>query len=65
MKDAARDGSKIEWKKGELIGKGSFGKVFMGMNAATGELIAVKQVRIKTDEEQTQVRNGHCFEHQN
>lgn len=47
---------KIEWRKGELIGKGSFGKVYMGMNAATGELIAVKQVRIKTTEEQDQAK---------
>lgn len=48
--------AKIEWKKGELIGKGSFGKVYMGMNIATGGLIAVKQVRIRTTEEQDQAR---------
>ena len=42
---------KIDWKKGELIGKGSFGKVYMGMNIGTGELIAVKQVRLLTTEE--------------
>ena len=42
---------KIEWKKGDLIGKGSFGKVYMGMNIVTGELIAVKQVRLLTSEE--------------
>ncbi len=40
----------IEWKKGELIGKGSFGKVYMGMNIKTGELLAVKQVRLNTSE---------------
>lgn len=54
--DAKVNGSKIEWKKGELIGKGSFGKVFMGMNAQTGELIAVKQVVIKTTEDQDQAK---------
>ena len=42
---------KIDWKKGDLIGKGSFGKVYMGMNIGTGELIAVKQVRLLTSEE--------------
>jgi len=50
----ALPGGKIEWKKGELIGKGSFGKVYMAMNSATGELIAVKQVRLTTAEEQEQ-----------
>lgn len=42
---------KISWKKGDLIGKGSFGKVYMGMNTVTGELIAVKQVRMQSDED--------------
>ncbi len=37
-----------------MIGKGSFGKVYMAMNSATGELIAVKQVRLNTSEEQEQ-----------
>lgn len=43
--------------KGELIGSGSHGKVYMGFNATTGEVMAVKQVelpqtasdRMKTD----------------
>lgn len=38
--------STMEWRKGQLIGSGAFGKVYMAMNAATGELIAVKQVRL-------------------
>lgn len=41
----------IEWTKGELIGKGAFGRVYMGMTK-TGELIAVKQVRINTKEDE-------------
>jgi len=49
-------GQKIEWRKGELIGKGSFGKVYMGMNAATGELIAVKQVRLNTTEDHEEAK---------
>lgn len=35
------------WLKGARIGAGSFGSVYLGMNATTGELMAVKQVRIQ------------------
>jgi len=34
----------ISWKKGESIGSGSFGTVFLGLNNETGELLAVKEV---------------------
>ena len=34
------------WVKGELIGKGSFGKVYLALNATAGEMIAVKQVEV-------------------
>ncbi|TIB01743.1 hypothetical protein E3P94_01333 [Wallemia ichthyophaga] len=34
----------IKWHKGALIGSGSFGSVFLGMNKSTGLLMAVKQV---------------------
>ncbi|CAA94620.1 MEK kinase (MEKK) Mkh1 [Schizosaccharomyces pombe] len=36
----------FKWMKGELIGNGTYGKVFLAMNINTGELIAVKQVEI-------------------
>ncbi|XP_041022306.1 mitogen-activated protein kinase kinase kinase 2-like isoform X2 [Juglans microcarpa x Juglans regia] len=36
----------IRWRKGELIGYGAFGHVYMGMNLDSGELLAVKQVLI-------------------
>jgi len=35
------------WKKGELLGKGSFGSVFSGINLSTGERIAVKEVTLR------------------
>lgn len=38
------DASPIRWRKGELIGCGAFGRVYMGMNLDSGELLAVKQV---------------------
>lgn len=34
----------IRWRRGELIGCGAFGRVYMGMNLDSGELLAVKQV---------------------
>lgn len=36
----------IKWIKGALIGSGSFGKVYLGMDAASGLLMAVKQVEL-------------------
>ena len=32
------------WKRGEMIGSGAFGKVFIGLNEATGALMAVKEI---------------------
>ena len=41
------DGTAIfRWVRGELIGKGTYGKVYLALNATTGEMIAVKQVEI-------------------
>lgn len=36
----------FKWIKGQLIGKGTFGRVYLGMNITTGEPIAVKQVEM-------------------
>eukprot|EP00948_MAST-09A_sp_MAST-9A-sp1_P003609 g3609.t1 len=38
--------SLMSWKRGELIGKGTYGSVHMGLNQKTGELFAVKEIRI-------------------
>lgn len=32
--------------RGQLIGKGSYGRVYLGMNVTTGDLLAVKQVEV-------------------
>lgn len=34
------------WKRGEKLGQGTFGEVYMGLNQVTGELFGVKQVPI-------------------
>ncbi|GAA6013886.1 hypothetical protein JCM10207_008223 [Rhodosporidiobolus poonsookiae] len=38
----------MKWIKGALIGQGSFGSVYLGMNPMTGSLMAVKQVELPT-----------------
>lgn len=37
----------FKWIKGKLIGQGSFGKVYYGMNTENNQIMAVKQVDIK------------------
>ncbi|WPK24492.1 hypothetical protein PUMCH_001766 [Australozyma saopauloensis] len=34
------------WVKGELIGRGSYGSVYLALNVTTGEMLAVKQVSL-------------------
>jgi mitogen-activated protein kinase kinase kinase len=36
----------FRWFKGQLIGKGTYGRVYLGMNATTGQFLAVKEVDI-------------------
>ncbi|GAA5812302.1 hypothetical protein MFLAVUS_005753 [Mucor flavus] len=38
--------NEVQWIRGKLIGKGSFGRVYLAFNVGTGEVIAVKQVEI-------------------
>ena len=39
--------SNIRWKRGEVLGQGAFGVVYLGLNVETGELMAVKQMAIE------------------
>jgi serine/threonine protein kinase len=36
--------SPLRWRKGEVIGEGTFGKVYRGLNEKTGESLAIKQL---------------------
>ncbi|KAE9597763.1 putative mitogen-activated protein kinase kinase kinase STE-STE11 family [Lupinus albus] len=38
------------WKKGKLLGRGTFGHVFLGFNSQSGELCAMKEVPIFYDD---------------
>ncbi|EIE26178.1 Pkinase-domain-containing protein [Coccomyxa subellipsoidea C-169] len=40
----------VSWTRGELLGAGAFGRVYLGLNNDTGQLMAVKQVLISKDE---------------
>ncbi|WFD04234.1 mitogen-activated protein kinase kinase kinase [Malassezia obtusa] len=53
---------RMRWHKGALIGAGSFGKVFLGMNAKTGLLMAVKQVELPTSDDTNTQRRKYMIE---
>ncbi|ANB12877.1 mitogen-activated protein kinase kinase kinase BCK1 [Sugiyamaella lignohabitans] len=46
LRDQKGEFKQFVWVKGELIGKGTFGKVYLALNATTGEMMAVKQVEV-------------------
>ncbi|TDL28512.1 Pkinase-domain-containing protein [Rickenella mellea] len=47
----------FKWVRGELIGRGTYGRVYLALNATTGEMIAVKQVEIpRTDSDRDDSR---------
>lgn len=50
--------SPVRWRRGPVLGEGTFGKVYKGLNERTGELLAVKQLCIVdgTDEDVKQLR---------
>lgn len=52
----------IRWKKGELIGSGAYGRVYMGMNLDSGELLAVKQVLIAANNGSKEKAQAHIRE---
>ncbi|KAH0453366.1 hypothetical protein IEQ34_017690 [Dendrobium chrysotoxum] len=56
------DASPIRWRKGELIGCGAFGHVYMGMNLDSGELLAVKQVLLGTSNASKEKAQAHIRE---
>ena len=49
-------GGPTRWIRGALIGMGSFGSVYLGMNRTSGELMAVKQVELPSHEVQGEQR---------
>ncbi|CAN6482412.1 unnamed protein product [Victoria cruziana] len=52
----------IRWRKGETIGCGAYGRVYMGMNLDSGELLAVKQVLIAANNVSKEKAQAHIRE---
>ncbi|XP_011036786.1 PREDICTED: mitogen-activated protein kinase kinase kinase 2-like isoform X1 [Populus euphratica] len=52
----------IRYRKGELIGCGAFGHVYMGMNFDSGELLAIKQVSIAANGATREKAQAHIRE---
>lgn len=44
--DAPKRQATFKIIRGQLIGKGTYGRVYLGMNATTGDFLAVKQVEV-------------------
>ncbi|XP_027353154.1 mitogen-activated protein kinase kinase kinase 3-like isoform X2 [Abrus precatorius] len=40
-----------KWKKGKLLGRGTFGHVYLGFNSDSGHLCAIKEVRVICDDQ--------------
>ncbi|CAJ0866857.1 15824_t:CDS:10 [Entrophospora sp. SA101] len=54
--EEAEDWTPDQDDEGSLIGMGSFGSVYLGLNAVTGELMAVKQVELPTGQSANEER---------
>ncbi|KAJ9541734.1 hypothetical protein OSB04_028240 [Centaurea solstitialis] len=39
-----------KWKKGKLLGRGTFGHVYLGFNSESGQMCAIKEVRVVVDD---------------
>ncbi|KAG1142581.1 hypothetical protein G6F37_004575 [Rhizopus arrhizus] len=50
------------WMKGSLIGRGTFGDVYLGLNPLSGELMAVKQVELPVENSATEERKRSMVE---
>ncbi|XP_022132587.1 mitogen-activated protein kinase kinase kinase 3 [Momordica charantia] len=39
-----------KWQKGRLLGRGTFGHVYLGFNSVSGQMCAIKEVRLISDD---------------
>ncbi|GAB4848235.1 hypothetical protein Ancab_002902 [Ancistrocladus abbreviatus] len=50
-----------KWKKGRLLGRGTFGHVYQGFNSEGGQMCAIKEVRFVSDDQTSR----ECFKQLN
>ncbi|XP_075514660.1 LOW QUALITY PROTEIN: mitogen-activated protein kinase kinase kinase 3-like [Primulina tabacum] len=43
--------SSSKWRKGRLLGRGTFGHVYLGFNSENGQMCAIKEVRVVSDDQ--------------
>ncbi|CAD6244144.1 unnamed protein product [Miscanthus lutarioriparius] len=48
--------SQSQWKKGKLLGSGTFGQVYLGFNSESGKFCAIKEVQVILDDSQSKER---------
>ena len=51
-----KKGDKLIWTKGRLLGRGAHGSVFLGLDSASGSLVAVKEIQFSPDDPQLDQR---------
>ncbi|XVE83349.1 hypothetical protein DITRI_Ditri16bG0082100 [Diplodiscus trichospermus] len=40
-----------KWRKGRLLGRGTFGHVYLGFNSESGQMCAIKEVKVVSDDQ--------------
>lgn len=48
--------SQSQWKKGKLLGSGTFGQVYLGFNSESGHFCAIKEVQVILDDPHSKER---------
>ena len=52
----------IDWSRGELLGEGAYGKVYIGLNLRTGELMAVKCLNLYSESKRREAQKHRLEE---
>ncbi|CAA0828561.1 mitogen-activated protein kinase kinase kinase 3 [Striga hermonthica] len=50
-KHESSNGNSLKWRKGRLLGRGTFGHVYLGFNSENGQMCAIKEVKVVSDDQ--------------